>query len=444
MKSIQTYKSKIASRYVPVNAEQIGLKIAESEYYIASVKYDGHLTFLSVSKGKAQIFDRNGNELKIDKLTKAASSIKEDVIFAGELCCFEKDKPTTHREVNVALAKPEKYDLRFGAFDLLEHNGKAVDEPPKERLDQVKQFLNKGKEIFAIEQLYYESRKDLISFFTSVSQKDAEGIIVKVPNGITYKVKQSNQLDLVVLGYAESIGERAGWLREILLGFAIGKNQFQILTKCGGGFSDNERQELPKQLEKLVTNCEYTEVSGAKTAFIFIKPEMVVEISCLDLINENSEGAIRKPLLTFDPKNGYSYEGNVNTLSVISPNFIRIRTDKKPTEKEAGTSQAYALTEPLKQDKSSETNKNSEIIHRDIYTKGGKGGTAIRKFVGMKTNKEETGVYAPFVVVYTDYSASRKTPLEQEIFLCSSEKDVKLKLEELKAENIKKGWNPYK
>ena len=55
MTTIHTYKSKIASRYIPVDAEQIGLKITESEYYLASVKYDGHLTFLIVKKGKAQL-----------------------------------------------------------------------------------------------------------------------------------------------------------------------------------------------------------------------------------------------------------------------------------------------------------------------------------------------------------------------------------------------------
>ncbi len=443
MTPISTYKSKIASRYIPVDAEQIGLKIAESEYYIASVKHDGHLAFLALEKGKATLFDRNGDELKIDKLTKAAEAIKDDCILAGELCCFENDKSTSHREVSSGLANPDKFDIRFGAFELLEHNGEAVNSEPKERLDQLKKLLTNGKEVFAIEQHHYESRKDLIAFFKSAAEEKAEGMIVKVANGITYKVKQTHHLDLVVLGYAESIGDREGWLRELLLGFAIGKNQYQIVTECGGGFSDKDRQELPIQLEKLTTESEYTEVSGAKTAFVFVKPEMVMEISCLDLINENSDGAIRKALLTYDAKKGYVYEGNENTLSIISPNFVRIRTDKKANEKEAGTDQAYALAEPLKKDKTPYTAIDSKIIVREIFTKGGKGGTAIRKFVGLKTNKEETGLYAPFLVIFSDYSAGRKEPLEQELYLCNTEEEVKLKVGALKEENIKKGWEAY-
>jgi hypothetical protein len=79
-----------------------------------------------------------------------------------------------------------------------------------------------------------------------------------------------------------------------------------------------------------------------------------------------------------------------------------------------------------------------------VFVKEGKGGTAVRKFVGLKTNKEKSGLYAPFNVIYSDFSAGRKTPLEQEIFLCTSEKDVSAKISELKEENIKKGWDQIK
>lgn len=92
MTTITTYKSKIASRYIPVDAEQIGLKIAESEYYMASIKHDGHLAFLIIKNGKAQLFDRNGDELNVPGITKAAALIKDDMVLAGELCCFENQK----------------------------------------------------------------------------------------------------------------------------------------------------------------------------------------------------------------------------------------------------------------------------------------------------------------------------------------------------------------
>jgi hypothetical protein len=62
---LTTYKSKIDSRYVPVDPEQIGMKIAESDYYLMSIKHDGHLGLLTVKNGKASLYDRNGDELAI-------------------------------------------------------------------------------------------------------------------------------------------------------------------------------------------------------------------------------------------------------------------------------------------------------------------------------------------------------------------------------------------
>jgi hypothetical protein len=132
--------------------------------------------------------------------------------------------------------------------------------------------------------------------------------------------------------------------------------------------------------------------------------------------------------------------GNQPTLSVISPNFIRVRTDKKANEQDTGIVQAYALCEPLLSDSNQTTNAPSEIISREVYIKEGKGGTAIRKFVALKTNKEDSGLYAPYVVLYSDFSAGRKTPLEQEISICKSEKEAMSTIALLKEENIKKGW----
>ncbi len=436
---ITSYKSKIASRYIPVDAEQIGIKIPESEIYFTSIKLDGHLAFMSVKKGKAQLFDKNGNEIKVDSVTKAAERLKSDCVLAGEVCVFQNGKSTSNREVNASLNNPDKVDFRFGVFDLLEVNGAECDLETEEKIKIISDWLQGCKEIFAIEQNKFESRKDIISFFKTAYENKAEGLVVKLPNGTAYKVKKVHHLDLVVLGYAETNGEKAGVLRELLLGCALGNNHFQIITKCGVGFSEKERTEFIKQLEPLIISSEYTEVSGAKTAFIFVKPEMVVEISCLDLINENSNGPIKKAILNFE-KTTYTIVGNMPTLSVISPNFVRLREDKKANENDTGTFQAYTLCEPLSMSATIDQGTPSEIILREIFTKNGKDGTSIRKLVALKTNKEKSGSYSPFVVVYSDFSAGRKKPLDQEIFLCKNEKEAAAKIVELKDLNIKKGW----
>jgi hypothetical protein len=282
-----------------------------------------------------------------------------------------------------------------------------------------------------------DSRADVITFFKQNDEAGEEGIIVKIPNGIIYKVKKNHHIDLVVIGYAESTGENEGSLRDLLLGTILDNGMFQIVAKIGSGFTEKERLEWLQLLANEIVSCDYTEVSGAKTAFNFVKPKYVVEISCLDIINEASEGSIKKACLQYDEKHGYKWSYNKATVSLISAQYIQHRKDKSAGFVDAGSSQLYAILEPLKENTIEEDLKVSEIKHREVYTKGTK---AIRKFIGLKTNKESTNLYSPYVVLFVDFSVDRKTPMEQEIFLCQNEKEMLEKIDLLKAENIKKGW----
>ncbi len=442
MNPILTYKNKVASRYIPVDAEQIGMKVAESEFYMASVKYDGFFGMLQVEKGKAVLYGRDGKEISIPAITNAASAIKKDVLLAGEICCFKDGKSTSHRDVSSAIAKPEKHDLRFGAFDLVELDGKEIPECLKENYELIKTFAANEK-VFTIEQHIFESRKDIINFYKEAIENNEEGVVVKSSSGVIYKIKPVINLDLVVLGYAESTGENEGKLRELLLGVTTDEGALQIVTKCGNGFSQKDREDFIKKLEPMEVQSEYTEVSGAKTAFVMIKPTLVAEISCLDLINETTKGAIRKMHLSYDEKNGYQCKGQRSTFSCISPVFKRFRSDKSANAKDTGEQQALALLPKVRATQTDEELKPSEITKKRIFTKSGKSGTAIRKFSILKTNKEKTGIYPPFVVMYTDFSAGRKTPVSQDLYLCDDEKEAMIKMEECIEENVKKGWKEY-
>jgi ATP-dependent DNA ligase len=434
--NISQYKSKIASRYIPTDPEQIGLKIMEAEYYFTSIKYDGYFAALEIKNGKAVLFDRNGNPKEITAITTAAKTIEADIILAGELCVFENGKSTTHREVSAALDEPDKYDIRFGAFDIISYKGEEPTLDVKEKTALIKKLAT-SNEVFAIEQTLMESRKDIIAFYNGIAGKE-EGAVVRSSDGIIYKIKPSITLDLVVLGYALNSGEHEV-MRELLLGVVTGEKEFQIVTKCGNGFSEKERQDFVSKLNSISVTSEYTEVSGAKTAFIMVKPSLVVELSCLDIITETTKGTIRKSVLQYDENGGYTIKNQGSTISCISPVFERFREDKKAVAIDAGEKQfSHLLIENGPE--SNEELKPSTILIREVFTKGGKGGLAVRKFLGVQTNKEETGQFSPFFVLYSDFSAGRKTPLEQEIFLCATKNDLENKVAVLIDENIKTGW----
>lgn len=64
----------------------------------------------------------------------------------------------------------------------------------------------------------------------------------------------------------------------------------------------------------------------------------------------------------------------------------------------------------------------------------------VRKLVVWKTNKESAG-YPAFVVHWTDYSSTRKSPLDREVRLAPNEKEALKIAEAMIADNIKKGWS---
>ena len=434
--NISQYKSKIASRYIPTDPEQIGLKIMEADYYFTSVKYDGYFAALEIKNGKAVLFDRNGNPKEIKAITNAAKTIEGDILLAGELCVFENGKATTHREVSAALDEPDKYDIRFGVFDIISYNGEEPTVDAKEKVELIKKIAS-TKEVFSIEQTLMESRKDIIAFYSGIAGKE-EGAVVRSSDGIIYKIKPSITLDLVVLGYALNSDENEA-IRELLLGVVTGEQEFQIVTKCGNGFSEKERKDFVSTLKSISVTSEYTEVSGAKTAFIMVKPSMVVELSCLDIITETTKGTIRKSVLRYDENGGYTIKNQGSTISCISPVFQRIREDKKAVATDAGEQQFSHLLIENGTESVAEL-KASSILIREVFTKSGKGGAAVRKFLGVQTNKEETGQFPPFFVLYSNFSSGRKTPLEQDIFLCANKIDLEKKVAVLIEENIKAGW----
>ena len=199
---------------------------------------------------------------------------------------------------------------------------KALDE----KLNAV---LSGGKSIHAVKNSFVESRKDIAALYKEIVEDGGqEGIVVRSHNGPTYKIKPLITLDAVILGFAEGQGSRAGMLKEVLVGLCVAKDEYILLTKVGNGYSEDERIKLLKELEKKKVDSGYIEVSGSNVAFTMVAPNQVVEFSCLDVFGENSKGVISKMCLSY--KDGtYTAVGKQPMASVISPVFVKMRTDQK-------------------------------------------------------------------------------------------------------------------
>lgn len=438
------YKRQTASRYLSVDCNEITTSIMESETYAVSTKHDGHFYILYSNDKGLGLINHGGNNIEnLPLLSEASKLLKgkyKEVILAGELFLNKEGERTRSFDLSSALSEKSK-DIHFAAFDIISLNGEEQKLGIKTLDSKLKTILNGGSCIYPVDNKIVESRKDIEVIYKKVVEKDKqEGIVVRSENGPIYKIKPLITLDAVILGYAVGEGRRAGMLKEILVGLNTAPNEFLLLTKVGNGYTEAERIKLLKELEKKKVDSDYIEVSGSNVAFTMVKAEQVIEFSCLDIFTENSKGPIKKMSIKYDKKN-YKAVGKHHMASVISPVYLKMRTDKKPGIQDTGISQ---ITKVVSLDVSSETNtilEKSEIISREVYVKKSKGTNMVRKFMIWKTNKEKSADFPAYVYHYTDFSPGRKEMLKKEVKVSNSKSQIKKIFDSELLENVKKGWS---
>lgn len=436
------YKRLTASKYVPVAEDEMISKIIEAEKYHVSPKYDGHLYILHFDGSNLKLINHSGNiidDLPMFSEAKKLLSDFNEIILAGELYLFDKDKRTRSFELKSSVNKKSK-DIYFAAFDIISINGEESNYDDDSLIEKLKSIFNNGESIHPIECLQLESRSEIEDYYKKiVEERGMEGIVVRSHNGPIYKVKPKITIDAVILGYVQSQGDRSEMIKELLVGLCVSENKYIVLSKIYNGFDDNKRASFLKDLESRKVDSNYIEVSGSNLAFIMVKPELVIEFSCLDIYNESTKGPISKMSLTFKD-NAYYSEGKSSSASVTSPTFLRIRDDKKPDVNDIGISQVTRIISLDTASSEKISLKKSEVLKKEIYIKNSKGINMVRKFVIWKTNKDDTGEYPAFVYHYTDFSPSRAEVLKKDLKVSNSKKQIEEIFNDEILKNIKKGW----
>ncbi len=455
---VQEYRRLTSSRMIPLEPDEIERRIPKANYHV-SRKMDGEFTVLIYRDGKCLTLNPGGTvrtgmpwqEEAAQILSKAGI---KSALIAGELyVATEGRRPRVHDVTTVARQPQGAADLkrlRFAVFDIL-----AVDEmattarPYAETWAQIEKIFGKGSMIHPVETKNVDECADVRKLFTDwVEGSGDEGIVVRSDTAGLFKIKPRHNLDVVVVGFTESVDDRRGMLHDLLVAVKRHDETFQILTRVGGGFSDDVRREMLSDLKDMVVHSDYAEVNSDHVAYQMVRPDWVVEISCLDLISETTRGGpVNRMVLNFSGVNGHSKYEPVRRLplaAVISPQFVRQREDKSAQREDVRIEQVSQRVEVslTERDARQMTLPKSQLLRRDVYKKIAKGETMVRKFVTWKTNKEvESDEYPAFVLHYTDFSPNRKDPLEREVRVSSSLEQINSLFAEMVAENIKKGWD---
>jgi len=447
----QDYKRKLSGVMKAISAED-AFKMPKARGYFVSRKYDGENAMLFFDGEKMISVNPGGTaRIGLPAFDEAADLLKKakvkSCILGAEI--YVKDDATkahpVQQVVRVLRSPPSKEQLEklgVAVFDVVEVDEKAVDGTAKV-FELLKKWFAKGKQVHAVEHEKTDKIDTVMERFTEwVIGEGAEGVVVRHDQAGWYKVKLRHNLDVAIIGYSEGTEGRKGLLHDLLVAVMRSDGTFHEFTRVGGGFTEEERKTIASELKRRIVPSDYVAVNNDYVAYEMIHPGPVIEISCLDMIPERARGGpVKRMVLDWDGK-GYKAVVRMPLVSVISPQFIRMRDDKEAVVDDVNIKQVSELVQVPEADKSAHADDDpaSEILERTVYTKVMKGNTMVRKLLLWKTNKKDRNDFPGFVVYLTDFSPNRQNPLERDIKISNSERKAKQMFDDMARKIFITGW----
>lgn len=450
----QNYRRLASARMHPIGKDDLQTKVPKAEYH-ASRKVDGEFTVLNYSSG--QVFSINpGGTVRVGLpwMQEAAELLSRAGVssarVAGELYATHAQRRTrVHDVIKVARGPESEEDLqrlRFAPFDIIEWEGQPPSESYAATFQTLESVFAKSDFNTPVETRFVAGVDSIRELYREwVEQEQAEGIVLRSDDAGSFKLKPRHTLDVVVVGFTEATDERQGMLHDLLVAVMRSDGSLQVLTRVGGGFSEEQRRTMLADLKDKVVESEYVEVNSDYVAYQMVEPTWIIEISCLDLISQTTRGGpVNRMVVEFDQGSArYEVVRRMPLATVISPQFVRIRDDKSAHADDVGIRQISERVEVelVEADVKSFQLPTAEMLKREVFTKVLKGETMVRKFVLLKTNKEQASDEFPaYVMHYTDFSPNRKDALQREVMVSSSEEQIRGLYLKMKDAKIKQGW----
>ncbi len=452
----QEYRRQLAARMQALDHASAKEKLPACDYFV-SRKVDGECTLLLICDGQCCSVNpggvvRSGLPFMQEAIELAGKSKHKQMLIAGELYVDRGGgkRPRVHDVSKVARQPENQADLdslKFAVFDILDLDNKPGPTAYADVFKKIESIFKTGKRIHPVQTVRAKTPDEVLKVFHDWVEKDgAEGLVVRSDSAGQFKIKPRITLDVAVLGFTEGTDDRTGMIHDVLIGLMRQDKSFHILGRCGGGFTEDDRRAWLSDLKDMAAESDYAEVNDS-VAYQMVRPEWVIEVSCLDLISHNTRGgSVDRMVLGFDaPKNTYQAIRRLPLASPISPNFVRRREDKSILPADLRLQQVHDVVEVAMIDRDARqlSLPKSEMIQREVFTKTLKGNLMVRKLMLWKTNKEsEGGNHPAYVAYFTDFSPGRAAPIDRDIRVSNSREQIDVLYAALKAENIVKGWAP--
>ena len=444
---VKKYKNSVIRQFIFIPKEEINLIDNKKDWWV-SKKIDGQLWFYVRDDKTSKII--NSNESDISNKTNAIIKeldkkfkLQKNLILAGELYFFTSDRERYGDTIS-CLGDNSKLDkLRYGIFDIV-YSEKIFSTFQDKYNFLLNEFEISNKNIVhTVEQIKTPQNNIGKYFIENIEKKGFEGLIVR-DNSTIYKIKTEETGDFLITGF--TVGEKANYIRSVSLGVYLNDHEIIHVGSCGSFSSEKIKKDIYDKLSKLKVSSNFQKISSEGTPYIFVKPQVVVEVKLLEMQGDRSNDQPIRHLKYEFNNNKLTATGKSRSVSILNSRVVNIREDKKASFEDCGLKQILKLSGIPKEEFKEINLKDlpkSKVVKKEIYFKDSKNGKAIKKFIFWKSNKEKVGDYPSYLCYYLDYSDGREDPIKKKIYPFEDEKIGLDFLKSLMDENIKKGWEKF-
>lgn len=452
---VQNFRRQFGARMQAMDKSRAAKKIPPGDYLI-SRKVDGEFTVLVFDGDSVFTLNPGGTVRTGLPLMKEAADLLKKAgmksgMIAGELYVKRPDgKRSRVHDVSRVARNPENADalksLNFAVFDIIETNGEPDLRTFAEKWEALVSIFDGGDLVHPVETVTGSKSADVVTQFELwVEKEDAEGVVARSDSAGVFKIKPRHTLDVVVIGFTEGIDDRSGMLHDLLLAVMRTDGSFHIVGRVGGGFTDDQRVNYLSDLKDMIVGSEYTEVNSDRVAYEMVKPMWVIEISCLDFVAQTTRGGPIDRMVLHWSADGNQWDAirSLPLVSIISPQFERIRDDKEAHSKDVALTQLTGIVEIEMAEKTVEdlSLPKSAILKREVRVKELKGKQMVRKLMMWQTNKhEQSDAYPAYVVYLSDFSPNRADPLNREIRVSNDKAQADVMWAALEEKFFVRGW----
>ncbi|HEX3113196.1 MAG TPA: DNA ligase D, partial [Candidatus Eisenbacteria bacterium] len=301
-------------RIPPMQLATLVARAPEGEDYLHEIKYDGYRALCRLARGSASFLMRSGQDWTSRFAALAAEAERLDAgqaVLDGEIVIVEPDGRTSFQALQNSMNGGGRGALVYYAFDLLSKDGEDLTRLPLEERKAALEELLAG----AGDAIRYSDHVvgNGPAVFEEACRRGLEGIISKRRDaayrggrvGSWLKVKCTARQELVIVGYTEPQGSRAGF-GALLLGVRDGAGPIRYAGRVGTGFTHESLLDLTRRLRALETKeSSVTGVPRSGRGVHWVEPKLVAEVAFT----------------------GWTDDGKLR-----HPSFQGLREDKKPSE----------------------------------------------------------------------------------------------------------------